>query len=94
MRTYARSPRLYEMLELIYAQVMQFRSITLRMPGRANAASRGHHALYEALKRHDASEAERLMRDHVDSARRSLLRHLDEMGAAESRPVSAPRART
>ena len=87
---YARSPRLYELLELIYAQVMQFRSITLRMPGRAEAASHGHHALYEALSRHDSAEAEQLMRDHVDSARRSLLKHLNEI--AEAGPDEKPDA--
>jgi DNA-binding GntR family transcriptional regulator len=81
---YSRSPRLYELLELIYAQVMQFRSITLRMPGRAEAASHGHHALYDALQRRDSVEAERLMREHVDSARQSLLSHLNEMAAAEA----------
>lgn len=90
---YARSPRLYELLELIYAQVMQFRNITLRMPGRAEAASHGHHALYDALSCHDAVEAERLMRAHVDSARRSLLSHLAEMTDAGSLIQSAAGAR-
>lgn len=81
---YARSPRLYELLELIYAQVMQFRSITLRVPGRAEAASHGHHALYDALLHRDSPEAERLMREHVDSARRTLLSHLKEMADADT----------
>jgi DNA-binding GntR family transcriptional regulator len=80
----ARSPRLYELLELIYAQVMQFRGITLRMPGRVEAASHGHHALYEALVRRDSAEAERLMREHVSSARLSLLSHLVAMATADA----------
>jgi DNA-binding GntR family transcriptional regulator len=88
---YARSPRLYELLEMIYAQVMQFRSITLRMPGRAEAASHGHHALYDALSRRDSAEAERLMREHVDSARRSLLSHLAKAGSPESSAQDAAR---
>jgi DNA-binding GntR family transcriptional regulator len=88
---YARSPRLYELLELIYAQVMQFRNITLRMPGRAEAASHGHHALYEALTRRDSAEAERLMREHVNSARLSLLTHLDAIAETEgSSPSGSP----
>jgi DNA-binding GntR family transcriptional regulator len=82
VHAYARSPRLYELLELIYAQVMHFRNITLSMPGRAEAAIHGHHDLYEALKRHDSAEAERLMREHIDSARRLLLAHLDEVAEA------------
>ncbi len=80
VHVYARSPRLYELLELIYAQVMHFRAITLSMPGRADAAIHGHQHLYDALRRHDAAEAERLMRDHIDSARLTLLSSLAEVG--------------
>jgi DNA-binding GntR family transcriptional regulator len=87
---YARSPRLYELLELIYGQVMQFRNITLRMPGRVEAASHGHHALYEALIRHDSAEAERLMRDHVNSARLTLLSHLDEAARIDRSAQAEP----
>lgn len=72
----AHSPRLSQSLELIYGQVMQFRSLTLRLPGRVNAAVRGHSEIYRALKRHDSVEAERLMRAHVDGAREILMRHL------------------
>ncbi len=82
VHSYARSPRLYELLELIYAQVMHFRNITLSMPGRAEAATHGHHELYDALQRHDSAEAERLMREHIDSARRLLLARLDEIAEA------------
>jgi DNA-binding GntR family transcriptional regulator len=85
IHAYARSPRLYELLELIYAQVMHFRNITLSKPGRAEAATHGHHELYDALKRHDSAEAERLMRDHIDSARRLLLSHLDGVAGAAKR---------
>jgi DNA-binding GntR family transcriptional regulator len=82
IHVYARSQRLYELLELNYAQVMHFRKITLGMPGRAEAASHGHHQLYDALRRRDSQGAERLMREHVDSARRVLLAHLDQMAEA------------
>lgn len=72
----AHSPRLSQSLELIYGQVMQFRNLTLRVPGRVNAAVRGHNEIYKALKRRDAVEAERLMRAHVDGAREILMRKL------------------
>jgi DNA-binding GntR family transcriptional regulator len=78
VHVYARSPRLYELLELIYAQVMHFRAITLSLPGRADAALHGHQHLYEALSRHDGPEAERIMREHIDSARRLLLDRLQD----------------
>lgn len=83
VHVYARSPRLYELLELIYAQVMQFRAITLSMPGRADAAIHGHQRLYEALSKHDADAAEQVMRDHIDSARRLLLARLQELTKAK-----------
>ena len=79
VHVYARSPRLFELLELIYAQVMQFRAITLSLPGRADAAIHGHQRLYDALSKHDADAAERVMRDHIDSARRLLLARLNEL---------------
>jgi DNA-binding GntR family transcriptional regulator len=75
----ARSPRLSLLLEMLYAQVMHFRNLTLRMPGRAEAAAGGHRQLYEALVRRDAAEAERLMRAHVDGARTMLMKHLEEL---------------
>lgn len=82
VHVYARSPRLYELLELIYAQVMHFRAITLSLPGRAEAAVHGHQRLYEALSKHDSAGAERVMREHIDSARRLLLARLKEVTQA------------
>ncbi len=79
VHVYARSPRLYELLELIYAQVMHFRAITLSLPGRAETAVHGHQRLYDALSKHDGAQAERVMREHIDSARRLLLAHLKEV---------------
>ncbi len=75
----ARSPRLSLLLEMLYAQVTHFRNLTLRMPGRAEAAASGHRQLYEALVRRDAGEAERLMRLHVDGARTMLVKHLEQV---------------
>jgi DNA-binding GntR family transcriptional regulator len=78
----AHSQRLSLMLELIYAQVMHFRNLTLRMPGRAHAVAQGHTELYSALMERNAAEAERLMRQHVDGARLMLMRHLDGVDAS------------
>jgi DNA-binding GntR family transcriptional regulator len=89
IHTVARSPRLSELLELIYAQVMHFRNLTLRMPGRAEAASRGHKQLYAALMKRDAAEAERLMREHVDGARRMLTEHLAQVEEEAKEPTEA-----
>ena len=74
----ARSPRLLTMLEQIYAQVTHFRNLTLRVPGRATVSARGHRAIYDSIRRRDALDADRLMRGHIDDARRVLLLRLDE----------------
>lgn len=72
IHTGARSPRLLDALESIYAQVARFRTITLHIPGRPEEAVEGHRGLYEAVAGRDAARAETLMRAHVESARLSL----------------------
>lgn len=64
----ARSPRLVAILDQLYGQIAHFRKITLAIPGRASQASEGHHYLVEVLRRRDAKEADRMMREHVLSA--------------------------
>jgi DNA-binding GntR family transcriptional regulator len=64
----ARSPRLVAILHQLYGQIAHFRKITLAIPGRADQASEGHHHLVEVLRRRDADEADRMMRQHVLSA--------------------------
>lgn len=73
----ARSPRLFSLLDQIYSQVMHFRSLTLRVPGRGPQAARGHAQIVEALRARDTGVAENLMRGHIDEARLSLLRLLN-----------------
>lgn len=81
----ARSPRLLTLLEQIYAQVTHFRNITLRVPGRAAVSARGHQAIYGAISRRDAVDADRLMRLHIDDARMALLLQINE-----AEPTSVP----
>jgi DNA-binding GntR family transcriptional regulator len=73
----AQSPRLLALLEQIYAQVTHFRNLTLRLPGRAAVSAEGHAAVFEAIRRHDPDEAERVMRLHIDDARQALVRRLE-----------------
>ena len=76
----AASPRLLQMLEQLYAQVTQFRNLTLRLPGRAAVSAAGHAAIFDAIRRRDAAEAEGLMRTHIDDARQALLRQMEVLG--------------
>ncbi len=73
----AHSQRLSSLLAQLYGQIAHFRNLTLRVPGRAQQASHGHAALLRALIERDPVAAERLMRDHVDEARRTLLEHFE-----------------
>ncbi len=84
----ARSPRLLALLEQIYAQVMHFRKLTLRYPGRAEISAEGHAQIYEALRRRNAEEAERLVREHIDGARRTLVRELSEVVDSRARQAA------
>ena len=87
----ARSPRLLTLLEQIYAQVTHFRNLTLRVPGRAAVSARGHQAIYEAIRRRDAVDADRLMRAaHRRRAQALLLP--DQRGGTHQRARGADAA--
>jgi DNA-binding GntR family transcriptional regulator len=73
----AHSPRLLALLDQLYAQVMHFRKLTLRQPGRATASAEGHAGIFEAIRRRDPEEAESAMRLHIDDARQALVRQLE-----------------
>lgn len=81
----ARSQRLVSLLAQLYGQIAHYRTVTLGIPGRATDASHGHHDLLDALRRHDADEADRVMRHHVLEAATALLSHL--------RPETSPSIR-
>jgi DNA-binding GntR family transcriptional regulator len=85
----ARSPRLLALLEQIYAQVTHFRNLTLRMPGRAAVSAAGHAEVFAAIQERDAQESGRMMRRHIDDARRALIRQLDAVAGAEEAPATA-----
>jgi DNA-binding GntR family transcriptional regulator len=72
---FAHSTPLSEMLEVIYGRVFRYRSVTLQFPGRAEVVKASHRELFEAIARRDGKQAEELMRDHVEGARRSLMEH-------------------
>lgn len=62
---------------------------TLLIPGRREKSSQQHDRILQALASHDASEAARAARVHVQSARRAAKRQLvDEVGDDSSADVS------
>jgi DNA-binding GntR family transcriptional regulator len=80
---FAHSPQLLEPLMLIYGRVLHYRNVTLRLPGRANVASQGHVEIYQAIAKRDGPRAELVMREHIEGARISLMRHLERVTPAD-----------
>ncbi|HLO36744.1 MAG TPA: GntR family transcriptional regulator [Candidatus Deferrimicrobium sp.] len=78
----ARSPRLLALLEQMYAQVTHFRSLTLRVPGRAAVSAAGHVGVFEAIRDRDMLRADALMKAHIDDAREALVREMAKLGDA------------
>lgn len=89
---FAHSPQVLEPLKIIYGRVLHYRNVTLRLPGRANVASEGHMEIYRAIARRDGVRAEAVMRDHIEGARISLLRHLERSAGAPADASGAPDA--
>jgi DNA-binding GntR family transcriptional regulator len=81
---FAHSPQLLEPLKLIYGRVLHYRNVTLRLPGRARVASQGHIEIYQAIAKRDGARAEVVMREHIEGARISLMRHLERVTPPES----------
>lgn len=80
----AHSPKLVVVLDSLQAQIRQFRKLTLSIPRRVDAATRGHAAIYAAMKARDAAKAERLMRAHIEEARAVLRQHMREVAKADA----------
>lgn len=80
----AHSPKLAVVLDSLHAQITQFRKLTLSIPRRVEAATRGHTEVYEAIRARDAAKAERLMRAHIEEARAALRRHMREIAKADA----------
>lgn len=90
VHAYAHSPQLLEPLELLYGRVLHYRNVTLALPGRADVATAGHFEIYQAIARHDGARAEIVMREHIEGARISLMRHLEQVAAAEEGDHAEP----
>ncbi len=79
----AHSPKLALVLDGLHAQITQFRKLTLSIPRRVEAATRGHEEIFEVIRARDSAKAERLMRGHIEEARAALRRHMKELAKAD-----------
>jgi GntR family transcriptional regulator, transcriptional repressor for pyruvate dehydrogenase complex len=59
---------MFKMMEMVLELVTESRLQTMRLPNMPNKASQYHMLIAEAIKDHDASRAESLMRAHLDDS--------------------------
>lgn len=74
----ANNSHLKAAISLYSNHLRRFHYIALRLPGRALQSYHEHWGIMEALEMRDADLAERRMREHIQSTRRSLFSSLAE----------------
>jgi DNA-binding GntR family transcriptional regulator len=67
---------LAEVLRKLNERSLRFWFISFTTPDHHHHFQQQHEALYEAIRSHDADEAERAMRLHIEAFRKSVMRHL------------------
>src|SRR5262249_16276072 len=67
---------LAEVLRKLNERSLRFWFISFTTPDHHHNFQQQHEALYEAIRSHDADEAERAMRVHIEAFRKSVMRHL------------------
>ena len=67
------SPKLESLLANLYDACNQYRNLSMLVPGRPDSIFKEHYTLFEAIKRHDCDEAERLGRTHYENTSRALI---------------------
>jgi DNA-binding GntR family transcriptional regulator len=73
--------RVRAILDNLAAHLARIGRLTTEIPGRIDASVRQHAQIYEAIKRRDTENAERLLRHHIHSVRDDQLRALPAPGA-------------
>jgi DNA-binding GntR family transcriptional regulator len=67
---------LAEVVRKLNERSLRFWFISFTTPDHHHAFQQQHEALYEAVRKHDADEAEAAMRAHIETFRKSVMRHL------------------
>ena len=71
----AKNETLNGITRLLREKVLQTRSTALWVPGKAKTAIRQHLAMIEALRKNDGDLLEKLIIEHVETAREIILEH-------------------
>jgi DNA-binding GntR family transcriptional regulator len=72
------NPTLVETLDGLRLRIHRFRDLANREPGLRRRAAREREQIVDALARRDAEAAGRLLEQHIDHVRRTVLRQLTE----------------
>jgi DNA-binding GntR family transcriptional regulator len=72
-----RSPRLIEMINGLREQIYRFRRVILKMEDMAKRSSQDHKLMLEFIRRRDAEEVEKLVREHILRGQEIVLREFD-----------------
>jgi DNA-binding GntR family transcriptional regulator len=87
--------KLSQHVRLLRAQTLRYNYIYLSVMSRLKESVAEHKRILDALRRRDANEVERLVREHGDSASRALCAYIDRQSASrgDRQPATTTRPR-
>ncbi len=74
----SRNTRLEEIIHNLREQVLRFRSVSLKYPGRLEETWQEHRDLVEAIAEHNAARAMKIATKHMENSERTLLKGMAE----------------
>ncbi|MFH0793250.1 MAG: GntR family transcriptional regulator [bacterium] len=78
------------LIENLYHKLNRYRSLVFTAPGRVDQGNQEHHAIIEAFARRDPTDVSRLIREHLDNSRISLLTEMQKQ-PQRLHPKSSPK---
>ena len=74
----SRNDRLAEIVHNLREQTSRFRSFSMNQPGRLTKTWEEHRQLVEAIGSHNASQAQKIARLHMEHSEQTLLKGLED----------------
>ncbi|MGD8293068.1 MAG: GntR family transcriptional regulator [Desulfobacterales bacterium] len=79
----SKSPRLIHMINALRDQIFRFRQMILKDDKLANISNEDHIQMLKFMRKRDAEEVERLVRDHILRGQDEVLREFGKRGAGK-----------
>ena len=79
----SKSPRLIHMINALRDQIFRFRQMILKDDKLANVSNEDHIQMLKFMRKRDAEEVERLVRDHILRGQDEVLREFGKRGAGK-----------